>query len=124
MGRENKWIGKIGENIATKFLKQKGYEILDVNARTPFGEIDIVARRKDTMIFVEVKTRITSSLGPPFLSVTRSKQRHLIRNALCYLKRRGRVDSDWRIDVISVKLNDRYEPESIELIENAVTEDA
>lgn len=65
MGRENRQIGKIGETIAVTFLERKGYEILEVNARTTFGEIDIIARRKDTMIFVEVKTRATSSLGPP-----------------------------------------------------------
>jgi putative endonuclease len=122
LGRENKEIGKIGEQIAMTFLEQKGYEVLDTNVRTPFGEIDIVARRKEMTVFVEVKTRATSSLGPPFLNVTREKQRHLIRNALCYLKRRGRVYSDWRIDIVSVKLNDRREPESIELIENAVEE--
>ena len=120
MGRENKRIGRIGEEIAMTFLEQKGYKILGVNVRTPLGEIDVVARQKKTTVFIEVKTRATSSLGPPFLSVTRSKQAHMIRNALVYLKRRGRVDSDWRIDVMSVKLNEHYELESIELIENAV----
>ena len=120
MGRENKKIGHIGEEIALVFLEQKGYKILGVNVRTPFGEIDVVARQKETTIFIEVKTRATSSLGPPYLNVTVSKQKHIIRNALCYLKRRGRVDSDWRIDVVSVKLNKFHELESIELIENAV----
>jgi len=120
LGRENKRIGKIGEEIAAAFLKRKGYEILGVNVRTPLGEIDVVARQKETIVFIEVKTRATYSLGPPFINVTRSKQMHLIRNALCYLKRYGRVDSDWRIDVVSVKLNCDYELESIELIENAV----
>ena len=120
MGRENRQIGRIGEEIAVTFLEQKGYKLLGLNARTPFGEIDIVARKKDVTVFIEVKTRVSSSLGPPFISVTRMKQRHLIKNALCYLKRRGRVNSDWRIDVVSVKLNSRCELESIELIENAV----
>ena len=120
MGRENKRIGEIGEQTAMTFLEQKGYEIMDVNVRTPLGEIDVVARQKETTVFIEVKTRATSSLGPPYLNVTRTKQMHLIRNALCYLKRHGRVDSDWRIDVVSVKLNNCYELESIELIENAV----
>ena len=120
MGRENKKIGHIGEEIAMTFLKQKGYKILGANVRTLLGEIDVVARQKETTVFIEVKTRVTSSLGPPFLSITKLKQSHMIRNALLYLKRRGRVDSDWRIDVVSVKLNDRYELESIELIENAV----
>ena len=121
-GRENKRIGKIGEDIAVGFLKQHGYKILSVNVRTPFGEIDIVTKKNDMTIFVEVKTRTSSSLGPPHLSITWLKQKHLIKNALCYLKRYGRVYSDWRIDIVSVKLNSRYEPESIELIENAVEE--
>ena len=120
MGREKKSIGHIGEEIALAFLEQKGYKILGVNVRTPFGEIDVVARQKETIVFIEVKTRATSSLGPPYLNVTREKQMHLIRNALCYLKRHGLVNSDWRIDVVSIKLNDRYELESSELIENAV----
>jgi len=124
MGRENKIIGKIGEEMAMAFLEQKGYEILGVNVRTPLGEIDIVARRKNVTVFVEVKTRATSSLGPPYLNITRTKQRQIVKNALCYLKSKGLVFSDWRIDVVSVKLNERYEPGSIELIENAVTEDA
>ena len=120
MGRENREIGEIGEQIALEFLKNKGYEPLGMNVRTPFGEIDVVAMQKETTVFIEVKTRATSSLGPPYLNVTREKQMHLIRNALCYLKRRGLVNSDWRIDVVSIKLNDRYELESSELIENAV----
>ncbi|MFA6321348.1 MAG: YraN family protein [Candidatus Omnitrophota bacterium] len=121
-GRENKKIGRIGEEIAAGFLKQRGYKIIGVNIRTPFGEIDIVAKKNDVTIFVEVKTRTSSSLGPPHLSITWLKQKHLIKNALCYMKRHGRVYSDWRIDVVSVKLNSQNESESIELIENAVEE--
>ena len=120
MGRENQKIGTIGEEIAVTFLKQKGYKILGVNVRTPLGEIDVIARQKETTVFIEVKTRATSSLGPPFLSVTRLKQAHMIRNALLYLKRRGRIDSDWRIDVVSVKLDRDCKVEKIELFENVV----
>ena len=71
MGREKNEIGKRGEGIAAEFLTGKGYEILERNSRTVFGEIDIVARYKSLMIFVEVKTRASSSLGPPLLSVSR-----------------------------------------------------
>lgn len=120
MGRGNRAVGKTGEMATLEFLKKKGYRILETNARTPFGEIDIVARKKDVTIFIEVKTRATSSLGPPYLSVTRAKEKHMIKNALCYLKRRGLIDSYWRIDVVSVKLNYEYRVESIELFENAV----
>jgi len=120
MGRENRGIGRRGEDAAAEFLRRRGYAIVGRNARTVFGEIDIVARRGKLPVFVEVKTRATSSLGPPLLSVTAAKQRHLVKSALAYLKRHGLADGDWRIDVVSVKLNESLEAESIELIENAV----
>lgn len=123
MGRGNRDVGACGEKKAVKFLESNGYEIVERNFHTPFGEIDVVTRHDGFTVFVEIKTRVSSSLGPPLLNVTRSKQRHLIKNALCYLKMRGLVWSDWRIDVVSVKLNERREVESIELIENAVTGD-
>ena len=123
MGREKKFTGRYGEDAALRLLSDKGYEILETNYRTPFGEIDIVARKADSIVFVEVKTRLTSSLGPPYLNITWKKKRHIIKNALCYLKRYGLVESFWRIDVVSVKLNDNYEVENIELFENAVTEE-
>ena len=119
-GRENKRIGEIGEEMAARFLKERGCDILGRNVRTPFGEIDLVARKDGITIFVEVKTRSSPSLGPPYLSITWLKKKHLVRNALWYLKRYGLSGADWRIDVASVKLNARLGPESIELIENAV----
>jgi putative endonuclease len=122
MGREKKEIGSLGEKLASEFLKAKGYRIKCVNFRTPFGELDIVTTHKGSIVFIEVRTRTTSSLGPPFLSVTRIKQAHIIKNALFYLKRYGRVDSDWRIDVVSVKLDCNRALENIEHIENAVEE--
>jgi len=123
VGRENRDVGIQGENRAVKFLESNGYRIVERNFHTPFGEIDAVARHGGFIVFVEIKTRASSSFGPPLLNVTRSKQRHLVKNALCYLAARSLVHSDWRIDVVSVKLNERYEVESIELIENAVTGD-
>ena len=121
MGREKNITGKAGEAEALAFLKRKGYRILATNFRTPFGELDAVAKRRDSIIFVEVKTRITSSLGPPYLSVTRAKAHHLVKNALYYLKRYGLVETGWRIDVVSVKMDYDHKVEHIELIENAIT---
>ncbi|MDD3905914.1 MAG: YraN family protein [Candidatus Omnitrophica bacterium] len=123
MGRENKMIGAMGEDAACRFLEKNGYEILERNFRTVFGEIDIIARRRGITVFVEVKTRASSSLGPPFISITKIKQLHMIRNALAYLKIRGRVYSDWRIDVASVIFDSMHNLKSVEMIENAVTED-
>lgn len=121
MGREKKVLGRTGETIAVKYLKRKGYKIHFTNYKTPFGELDIVGRNRDYTVFVEVKTRSTSSLGPPSLSVDHIKKRHLIKNALFYLKQRRLVNSLWRIDVVSVKLSPEWEIEQIEHIENAVT---
>jgi putative endonuclease len=120
MGREKKMTGAAGERIALGFLKKLGYRILESNFRTPFGEIDIVARLEHIIVFVEVKSRTTSSFGPPYLSVTKLKARHIVKNALFYLKRRRIVNASWRIDIVSVKLNYYRKLESIELIENAV----
>ena len=120
MGRENKVTGAIGEKIAHAFLKRKGYRVIASNYRTPLGEIDLIARKGSTLVFVEIKTRTTSSLGPPFLSVTWKKQRHIVQSALVYLKKHGLVDSDWRVDVVSVKLDRVHNVESIEILENVV----
>lgn len=120
MSRGNRTTGTCGEKAAESFLKKKGYRILKTNYRTPLGEIDIVARKDGFIVFVEVKARTSSSLGPPYLAITKAKERHIIRNALSYLKRYGLADSCWRIDIVSVKLNYKHEVENIELIENAV----
>jgi TIGR00252 family protein len=115
-----KTTGAAGEKIALAYLKKLGYRILGSNIRTPFGEIDIVAKIRRVIIFVEVKSRITSSFGPPYLSVTWSKERHIVKNALFYLKRMRMHDADWRIDIVSVKLDRELKPENVEVIENAV----
>lgn len=120
MGREKIRVGAAGEDIARRYLLNKGYKVIGKNIRTPFGEIDLVARHKGLMVFIEVKSRLTHSLGPPFLSVTKLKERHIIKNALFYLKKHGLFWSDWRIDVVSVKLNEHCQAEHIEHFENAV----
>lgn len=122
MGRERKMTGAAGERIASAYLKKIGYRILESNFRTPFGEIDIVARLGRLIVFVEVKSRTTSSFGPPYLSVTKLKERRIIKNALYYLKIRRILNACWRIDIVSVKLNHNGELEGIEIIENAVEE--
>ncbi len=120
MGRERKMIGAAGEKMASSFLKKLGYRIVGSNIRTPFGEIDIVAKHKSVMVFVEVKSRSTSSFGPPYLSVTKMKQAHIVRNALSYLKMHRIINACWRVDIVSVKLRCDGKLESIELIKNAV----
>lgn len=123
MGPGNKLVGRAGEILAREFLQKLGYKILALNYRTCFGEIDVIANKDHKTVFIEVKTRTTSSLGPPYIAVTRAKARHIVKSAFAYLKRYGLVDSGWRIDVVSVKLGRDYRPESIDLIENAIEGD-
>jgi putative endonuclease len=123
VGRENRDIGQSGEKAAAAFLKRKGYRIVASNLRTPFGELDLVARHNGFVVFVEVKSRSTDSLGPPYISVTREKSRRVVRNAVFYLKERRLLDRPWRIDVVSVKMDPLRRIEKIEIIESAVEND-
>ncbi len=123
MGRERMMTGEAGERLALSLLKRTGYRILGSNFRTPFGEIDIIARLGHVIVFVEVKSRITSSFGPPYLSVTKLKTRHIVKSALFYMRKRRIVDAHWRVDIVSVKLKYDRKLESIEIIENAVEDD-
>lgn len=68
-------LGKEGERLAKEFLKKKGYSILQEYYRTPFGEIDIIAKEKDVLVFVEVKTRTDLTFGSPFEAVNQRKRK-------------------------------------------------
>lgn len=110
-------FGKAGENLAVRYLKKKGYKVLEQNYTCPVGEIDIIARDKKTIVFVEVKTRRTISYGSARLAITPHKQRKISMTALYYLKLNQQMDQDARFDVITVQsTGDRQE---IDLIQNA-----
>jgi putative endonuclease len=79
-------IGQDGETLAAAFLEKKGYTIVTRNFRLKSGEIDIIARRKQTVVFCEVKARNTREFGEPFEAVTSYKQKRLKRLALAYLQ--------------------------------------
>lgn len=113
-----KEIGFLGEEIATDFLKQKGYRILERNVRIGRGEIDLIALDGETLVFVEVKTRKGFGFGHPSESVTYRKRRQLSKLALLYLQRRGISDVSCRFDIISVLLTSQGEAK-VEHIENA-----
>lgn len=105
-------IGQIGEDAAVKFLKHKGYAIIERNHRQPWGEIDIVARAPDaTLVFVEVKTfgRQSGSGLVPEDNLTSAKLKKMRRAAEGYVAARGkqlREGVGWRIDVVAVELGD------------------
>lgn len=97
----NQKIGKWGEQAAADHLVSKDYEIIARNVRTPYGEIDLIAKKDDTTIFVEVKTRTTKSFGPPEIAVTPRKRQHMLSCAEHYAQQ-NEIDH-WQIDVIAVE---------------------
>ena len=110
-------FGVKGETIAARHLKKKGYKILDRNYRTKLGEIDIVARDKDTIVFVEVKARRSNQYGSPKWAVTPKKQRKISMAALFYLKETKQIRAKARFDVVSITAIE--EEPRIEIIKNA-----
>ena len=109
--------GKKGEDLAVVHLQQLGYRILERNYRCPLGEIDIVAKDKDTIVFVEVKSRRTEEFGDPELAVGKTKQRKMILVSLYYLAQKKDFPVQARFDVVAVKmLRDRTE---VKLIQDA-----
>jgi len=117
MSRHRQIIGKWGEGVASEYLGERGYVVAARNVRTPYGEIDIVAEKEGFTSFVEVKTRTTSSYGPPEISVTVRKQEHMVAAAEHYAQEHE-IDH-WQIDVIAVEGKPGREPE-ITHFENAI----
>jgi len=115
--------GILGEKIAGDFLKKRGYQILETNYRCPYGEIDIVARYGDYLVFIEVRTRKSLRFGSPEESITRAKRQKLIATAWHYQQDIADTPLLWRIDTVAVELNQKNEILRIELTENAVTGD-
>jgi putative endonuclease len=110
-------LGRSGEERATNFLQCKGYNIISTNYRNKLGQIDIIAKDKDTICFVEVKTRNTLRLGKPEEAVEPFKQSRISRVALMYLKHNKLTNSPARFDVVSISCINRQP--RIKLIKNA-----
>ena len=123
MGNWNRKIGNWGEDIAVTFLEQNGYSIIKRNYRTPYGEIDIIARQKKSVVFIEVRTKTGSGYGSPEESVTSVKKEHMRASALYYLQTHDDMPQEWRIDFVAVELSPDGKPSRIELIENAVSDE-
>lgn len=115
-----KTLGQWGESIAADYLGQRGYSVIEQNARTAYGEIDLIARWENSTIFVEVKTRSSTRFGYPEEAITARKSKHLIESSQAYLMEHPELDGDWRIDVIAIQRLDPSEDPKIEHFENAV----
>ena len=119
MPDSRKELGAKGEKLAARFLRRKGYKIVQRNYRCKLGEVDIVAEQDKTLVFVEVRTKQTEKFGPPQSSVTSTKRRHISRVALFYIKEKGLVEQSCRFDVIAITFPSGSRKPNIEHIENA-----
>jgi len=115
--KHNQRIGKWGEETAVEFLAGRGCTILARNARTPYGEIDIIARKDDSTLFVEVKTRTSDKMGLPEESITARKREHMIACAEHYAAEHE-IDH-WQIDVIAIEGKPGSTP-NVTYFENAI----
>ena len=106
---EKQQIGKLGEDLATKYLKEKNYKIVGKNFHCIQGEIDIIAEQDNELIFVEVKTRTNLHYGRPAEAVTKTKQKHIAKATEYYLYKNKLENNKVRIDVIEIYIhNGKY----------------
>ena len=103
----NKNVGNSGEDMAVRYLEEKGYDIIDRNVTTPFGEIDIIARKDITTAFVEVKTRTNTNFGTGAESVDSRKKRAMLASAQYYIDTNGLLETPVRLDVIEITISKR-----------------
>jgi len=122
MSRRRLDLGDFGERVAAAHLEAKGYHIRERNFRVAEGEIDIIAERGGTLVFVEVRTRRGGSRGTAAESVTARKAAHLVAAAQAYAQARADCPAEQRIDVIAVDLAADGRVLSLEQIEGAVEE--
>lgn len=112
-------IGKLGENLATKYLEQQGYKVIERNFECRQGEIDIIAIDidKNELVFIEVKTRTNIKYGKPIEAVDQNKQKHLTKAVRYYLYSRHLENEFVRIDVMEIYLyNHKYRVNHIKQI--------
>lgn len=117
MTKHNQQVGKWGEETAAQWLTEHGYEIIGQNIRTPYGEIDIIAKKDSILIFVEVKTLTSSKNFFPEQQITKRKREHMLNAAQHYATENN--ISHWQIDVIAIEGKQETKPK-ITHFENAI----
>jgi putative endonuclease len=114
----NREVGKKGELLAEQFFLDRGYTFLERNYRTPYGELDLVFKKDNEVIFIEVKTRTGQEFGYGESSVDEGKLEHLVSSAEHYMSCEA-VDTDsWRIDVLAIELKSENHDPDYEWFEN------
>lgn len=118
MSKQSLSLGSKGEEAAAGILKENGYKIIACNYKTKLGEIDIIARDRDTYVFIEVKTRRSSRFGMPAEAIVSHKQKQISKAALSFLKANNLLEARSRFDVVSILWGADGKPEA-SLIKNA-----
>ncbi|MCX6170043.1 MAG: YraN family protein [Ignavibacteriales bacterium] len=118
MNTNKRKTGNYGEDLACKFLQQLGYQIVERNYFYGHGEIDIIVKDKDELVFIEVKYRTNDEYGPPELSISKGKQKLIRRTAEAYLFDKKISEQNCRIDLIAI-LHLKDEKPKINHIKNA-----
>lgn len=113
MSDDKRKIGKIGEEIAAEFLANKGYQIIEKNYYSRYGEIDLVAWETGSVIFVEVKTRTNQAYGAPETSVTQKKLDRIEKAALMWMQAHPNMSDDWRIEVVAILIDELHQVQDI-----------
>lgn len=110
-------LGKYGEDLACKFLEKNGYKILDRNKKfSRLCELDIVAKKLEELVFVEVKTRRTESCGSPFEAITKTKFNNLKTGVMLYLQSTNLKFKRYRLDVVAITLEPKLKIEHLKNI--------
>jgi len=120
---KRKTTGMIGEKLAADFLSKQGYEIIETNYRCKEGEVDIIAKDGQFLVFVEVRTKNSRLFGSPEESVTARKKEHLKNVAVRYQETHDCLLQQYRIDFVAVELDNEGNSRRIEVIKNAVDGD-
>jgi len=114
--------GKRGEQLACRALEKKGYRILHKNYRCRHGEIDLIARHGDYIVFIEVRSKTGNAFGAPEESLTVAKKNRLTATALDYLTSHHGLPENWRIDFVAVEFDPAGgQPSRIEIMENVLS---
>jgi putative endonuclease len=102
--KHNLIVGRLGENIAKNYLKKNGYEIIEQNYRTKYAEIDLIAKYKKLLVFIEVRTKIGENFGSPEDTLNKKKIDKFVKNCFAYIycKKQGQ---NYRIDAICIVIN-------------------
>ena len=115
----NLTTGKKGEEIAKRYLEKKGYKILEKNYKTKYAEIDLIAKKRNELVFVEVRTKMGENFGTPEETIDKKKMRKLWGNAMAYAAR-NKWQGHYRVDAVCIVLKPSGEVNRLNHYENII----